>query len=762
MTLPLIRLSGPPLALALVLAGSVPAMAASPTDAGVGDTNAGDNGQLGEITVTANKVSSNLQTTPVAVSVLSGATLDREHIANPVDLSNKVPGLTISNAGNYPPNATLRGVGYDGLQNNSASPGVSINQNGVYLGTPVSLFTDFLDVGQVEVLRGPQGTVFGQNSDGGAINVTTAAPQLGKLGGSAELSYGSYQYGRARGTINLPVGQTFALRASAQVTDQNGYMNTPNMAGNKAVGDTHNVITRVDALWKPVDRLSIDVWGEYFHSFAHGSAVKNSVDPLTDPRETSNDYYAPQRITSKIVAGTVAYDLDFATVKSITSYQSLTYRAPWSGDLLDHATAVSLYGVKDQLPINDRFADTWTEEVDLASRPGGRFSWIVGAFYLHTASHINVLEFQQTTPIAYTPTLDPAQAGAMYAAGMNFESISHQRHRSVALYGQATYDITRTLKLTGGLRYTWDRSTAETSSYYATPVPMKSEFNGLTGKVALSWQVAPTNNLYAQFSTGVKPGGTNLNPVAVIIPTAFRNELVRAYEVGSKNEFLNRKLRVNVSAFYNDYRNLQLDSEDPLPYEGGMTNVAKAHVYGIEAEATALLPAGFRIDANAAWMNSKVDSDSYFLDPYIAQGINRTYGIYTAADLAARAAAFENIKGNQLPRVPTFAAGGTLGKTTEIPGVGTLDTSLQLTVRAAHWGRIYNRAGTDRLPMLTLVNFNAHLDIARTRFYTELAVTNLFDVATLTSTYAENFGVGGIYQVFAPPRQVIGRIGFKF
>jgi iron complex outermembrane receptor protein len=134
--LPLIRLSGPPLALALVLAGSVPAMAASPTDAGVGDTNAGDNGQLGEITVTANKVSSNLQTTPVAVSVLSGATLDREHIANPVDLSNKVPGLTISNAGNYPPNATLRGVGYDGLQNNSASPGVSINQNGVYLVPP--------------------------------------------------------------------------------------------------------------------------------------------------------------------------------------------------------------------------------------------------------------------------------------------------------------------------------------------------------------------------------------------------------------------------------------------------------------------------------------------------------------------------------------------------------------------------------------------------------------------------------------------------
>ena len=699
---------------------------------------------LEEITVTANKVTSNLQTTPVAISVLGGNLLDTVNVVSPADLDRQVPGLTINNAGNFPANVTIHGVGYEGLQNDSSQPGVSLNENGVYLASPVALFTDFLDVGQIEVLRGPQGTVFGQNSDGGAINITTNAPELGKLTGGAEGSYGSYDYFRGRATLNVPVSESFAIRGTVQRLQHDGWSKAPNLPGHEDEGDQHSWTGRLNALWKPTDRLSINVWGEYFHDYITGLATKNSIDPETRPRRSSNDYYVPQHISSKIAAATIAYDFGGFTAKSITSYQKVVYRAPWSGDLLDTADAVAIYGVKDQLPINDRFPKTVTQEVDIASNPGGRFSWIAGAFYLRTKSNISVFEVQQSTPTAYTPNFDPtpAELGALYGAGLNFESVSNSIHRSVSIYGQGSYDITDRLKLTAGARYTRDRSTAETSTYYSDPVHLGTKFNKLTGKVALNYQATPENLVYASYSTGVKPGGTNLNPGSTVVPNAFKNELVKALEIGSKNELMDRKLRLNLSAFYNDYYNLQIPSEDPSPYLGGMTNLPKAHVYGLEGELSLLLPAGFRIDANAAALGSKVDSHFEALDPYVAHLIDRTVGIFTPADFAGRAAAFQDLKGNKLAQVPKFSSTVTLGNTSELPSFGTLSTTLQMTYRTAFEARIFNVPSIDRVPSAVLFNADARLKLANSGLYFELSIVNLTKKTVVTSKYAENFGVG--------------------
>ena len=183
--------------------------------------------------VTAQKVRTNLQKTPLAVSVLSSSTLDHLNIVAPRDLDNIVPGLVVNTTPSNPLSIAIRGAGYEGIENTSAQPGVSYNQNGVYIASPISLNANFLDVDTVEVLRGPQGTVLGQNSDGGAINVTTLRPQLGVYGGYTDFSYGSYNYDRFRIAGNFPLGETAAVRVAVQQEAHDGWGNATQVPGHR-------------------------------------------------------------------------------------------------------------------------------------------------------------------------------------------------------------------------------------------------------------------------------------------------------------------------------------------------------------------------------------------------------------------------------------------------------------------------------------------------------------------------------------------------
>lgn len=718
---------------------------------------------LEEIVVTAQKTETDLQKTPIAITALSSSQLDQANIRSTLDLDKMVPGLTVSDSGAFPLVVTIRGVGFEGFQNNSAQPGVALVQNGVYIASPANLTSSFIDLAQLEVLRGPQGTVNGQNADGGALNITTAKPILGKFAASAEGSYGSFDYFRARGMVNIPIGDTFSVRGVLQREAHDGWLFAPNQGGIH-VGNQRTWSGRINGLWQATDRLSFNVWGEFYNNDSNGLAVRNLFDPAPDPRTTSNDFPTPQKVRSKTIAGTIAYDFGKAVLKSISSYQDANYNTAGSGDLLSFAQSVALYGVKDQLPINDRTSKSWTQEFNLASKPGGKFDWILGAFYLHTKGSYLVFEVQQTTPIPYTPNFHPtpAELGALWGAGLAFESIANMVHESVAGYGQATYHFNDSLRLTGGLRYSWDKSFAPTSTYYNPPVPLYTSFNKITGKVSVEADVAPGSLVYASYSTGVKPGGTNLNPGSTVVPNTFKHELVRAYEIGSKNEFFDRTLRLNVSAFYNDYRNLQVDSEDPTPYLGGMTNIPKSHIYGIEAELALQLPNGFRIDANATATGSKIDSHAMLLDPYVAQTINRTYGIFTPADLANRAAAFQDVSGNKLGRTPPFSTTVSISKTSEIGSVGTLSAFVQANYRAPFWFRVYNNPITDKVPSQFAMNADVRFQSKTGPWYVELQITNLTASNDVAARYAENFGVGAVFDALVPPRQFIGRVGFTF
>ena len=730
-----------------------------------------DSAALETITVTAQKVTTGLQKTPIAITALSGDQLGKADIRAVIDLDKQVPGMTVSDTGAFPTNITIRGVGYDGLQNLSAQPGVAFVENGVYIASPVAVVASYLDIGQLEVLRGPQGTVNGQNADGGAININTTLPKLDAMHESAEVSYGSYNYNREQAMVNVPLTPTLAVRLTAQHEGHDGWYYAPNYPGTDHIGNEDAWSARATVLWTPTDRLTITAWGELFSNDINGVGAKNLIDPIAGTRTTSDDYATPNQTRSRIAATTIAYDLGGATLKSISSYQYAYINNRNSADDLSTAESIAYYGVKDSIPVHSWELNTVNEEVNLASKPGGKIDWIVGAFVQHTAGNEYVFEVQQGASLIGTPyTVGYAAAGnpAVYDAqsaayGLAFASVSFAHRTSAAGYGQATWHVTDALRLTGGLRYSYDDYKAYVAVNFNT-ANLISEFKKVTGKAVVEYDVVPASTLYASFSTGVKPGGANLNTDAVEIPGTFSHEFVRAYEVGLKNELFDHKLRLNLSAFYNDYRNLQADSEDPIPFGGGLTNIPKSEVYGLEGELTWVLPDGWRVQANATGMGSKVLSHVHLLDAWVAQGINRADGgPFVGNDINDRFTAYyaSDVYGNQLGRVPNFSTAATISKATEVAG-GKLDTALSANYRSPYWERVYNNPVTDLVGSQFLMNANIHYQPAQHPWYIELQVTNLTGSNDIATRYAENFGVGGVFDVYVPPRQVIGRFGLKF
>ena len=562
--------------------------------------------QIETVTVTATKVRTNLQKTPLAITAISGVALDRQHIASPKDLDNIVPGMVVNTTPSNPLSISIRGAGYEGIENTSAQPGVSYNQNGVYIASPISLNANFLDVDTLEVLRGPQGTVLGQNSDGGAINVTTTRPKLGVYTGFIDMSGGSYDYDRLRIAGNFPIGDTAAVRVALQQEAHDGWgtaTEVPGTHGNYPLGDEDSVNGRIDALWKPAEALTLELWAEHYTNDTNGDAFKNILDPNPDPRELTQDYPTKMHQRADNVAFNASYDLDWATAKFIGSYQEGSLDSVENLDKLSYATALPILGVHDIDVANNRDGHSYTAEVDLTSKPGTRFDWIVGAFYLLQRYNEAVEEYQFNdnaanaaayaaggfnfdAPFGLPLNLSPSNPyygeTANFTGPVAFETRDTQRLESASVYGQGTYHITDRLRFTLGGRATTDNQIGNIVDYFGLPdrnsfLPgqtadiLKTKFKKATGRGELEYDITRTSSVYGMISNGIKPGGANLNPGAKIVPEVFQPERVDAFEVGSKNEFFDKTLRINVSAFYNMIHEFQVDSEDPTPFLGGLT-----------------------------------------------------------------------------------------------------------------------------------------------------------------------------------------------
>lgn len=722
-----------------------------------------DGEQLADIVITGEKREMNLQSAPLAITAISGDALQQRNLNELNDLNGYVPGLTIAKSEGAERIITIRGIGYETAQNPNSQPGVAFHIDGVYIAHVMALNQDLLDVQRVEVLRGPQGTVFGETSTGGAINVITRKPVIGEASASGSISYGNYNYVKAVATANLPISDVLAARASVQYLRHDGYGASVAVPGKRryALDDADNLGYRASLLWEPNDSFSALLAGQGFNADHNGALQKDVTDTTPGKRRVAQDFPSTFKLDTKMIYLTLTQDIgDLAIAKSVSAYQ---------------------YMKKDQTSDNDRLASpsyfdhivywrdkskTFTQEVSLNSPTEQSVEWILGGFYLRQRALQAITEL--TSPFAASVTLPDG-------TGVKFQTDSPFQHTSLAGYGNATFHASDMLDVYAGARYSWDKVTAQPSTYFGLfgpTTPGRATSGEVTGKVGGQYKFTPLNSVFFNASRGYKPTGLSFNGASnpLRVPSSFRKETVNALEIGTKNDLFDRMVRFNATAYYYWYRDFQFTAEDPRPFAGGTDNIPRAEIYGAEFEASILPLQGLRFDGTLSLGKGKFKSDFLTIDAQTAAIIrNREFaGLgFPAAYfsdpriVAAVDAARQNVNGRRVPKLPGVQAFGSATYTAAI-GAGKVTLRGEAIYRSSFNYRLFAVAALDRVPAYTV--FNAFVEYAPDNAIWKLSVSaqNLANKSGVNSRFSDPYGSGTTSVEYINPRQVFGTLSVAF
>ena len=572
-----------------------PAMAQTAAPAAATEPAAKSEG-LQEIVVTAQRREENLQRAALAVSAVAGDALVRQSVTEATDLTRLVPSLQVAQASSFT-QIYLRGIGTFGA-NAFAEQGVAFNLDGIYLSRPAAPAALFYDIERLETLKGPQGTLYGRNASGGAVNVITAKPKLGETGGFINAEYGNYSTAKTSGAVNVALADKWAARVSAQYASHTGYFDD-------GYDDERTGGVRGQLKYDNGPAFNATLMADYGHVGGKGSG--GTIMPLigngrlgpSDPQVLAA-YLAAQPTAP--VPQVVAKDDGFQdnsyygvalTANADLGFAKLTVIPAWRKTDLDFQSYASSFLIQDVEKSHQTSVET-----RLANRTGP-VNWVLGGYWFK--EHVDALQH--------------------YDQGSNRLDInSALETESLAAFGQATVDLTRGRRLTGGLRYTDDHKqqltqldnqpfvgfvSPQTGNF--TPIFLNQastptsdvHFRKATWKAGLEYDAGPASLVYASVATGFKSGalyaatGTNTS-----LP-----ETLTAYTLGSKNRFFGNRLQLNVEAFLWDYNNQQISHLGPVqvaqtPFGGVYApvflteNAGSARLYGIEAELQ------FKPDAN--------------------------------------------------------------------------------------------------------------------------------------------------------------------
>lgn len=524
--------------------------------------------------MTAQRRETSLQTTPVSVSAFTESALSDLQIDQTEDIAAFVPNMVMNDGVNSPSTITvsLRGLGEGGGGIATSESPVSFYLDDVYQARLSATNNQFADIERVEILRGPQGQLFGRNSMTGSVNIISRTPgdEMYLLG---EASVGNYETVSAKFAVGGPIVEG-SLAASVSVTVRNqgeGY------ATNIVTGDDIDAKDysggRVKLHYYGTENLDV-VWSAYYtdnenDGFVATAIAKPELQPVT------GDYYRVQ-IANDIFGdseqrGThlrVTYDFDSFTFKSITAYSDLSddWRFDLGGGL--QVAPDTFAAVFDRR--SDIEQDQWTQEFQLyGTAANDRLSWITGLYYFTEDSSQRFTDFFLGFPL---PVTDYTVDSESYAA-----------------YGQVEYDLTERLTLVGGARYTDDEKTI--TGEKAGPVFGVASSSVWTPKIGLDFAFSDSVFLYASIGRGFKAGGfQGLAGSAATLSEPFDPEFLWGYEAGLKADFYDQRLRLNVAAFFNDVSDLQTPIFDPnFPGNAVTENAIDMEYYGIEAEFTALI-----------------------------------------------------------------------------------------------------------------------------------------------------------------------------
>lgn len=578
-------------------------LAAPPLARAQDDTAAPVRGALEEVVVTARKREENLQTAPVSVAAFTAAALQRQGIDTLVDLGSRVPNLSMisgQGGGGTQTQVSIRGVGQsDFILTSDQSVGVYVD--GVYFPRSMGAALDLVDIERIEVLRGPQGTLFGRNTTAGAIQIISAPPEDAFLA-KAELTAGSFNRLDFKGSLNMPLGERVASRISLASLNQDGY--GTRLFDKTDGADTDVLAGRAAFRAELTDSLQADLILDYSRKRGYAGLERLvNIDP-TDPNLAFyNSFLASQGlppadarfITSDVHdtwagsrnqddnemgGASLTFDWSGATLhfKSITAWRSLQVHSGYDFDGTPYPLAEQALNL-DQEQISQEFQLS-------GDALGGRLQWLTGLFYFGEDA-----QDRQDIPF-YQPVI--ATGGGSFVrvpGGFSFTSFISQETNSYAAYGQGTYRFTDKWSVTAGLRYTDEEKILDSSltgAFLRPPGTVSDSWSDLSPRLGFEYRISDRAMTYVSASRGFRSGGFNGRNTSPNPPQSFDPETIWAYELGLKTETDDRRLRFNSALFYYDYSDFQgltLDSFSGITITVG--NIAKVEMYGAEFDVAA-------------------------------------------------------------------------------------------------------------------------------------------------------------------------------
>lgn len=613
--------------------------------------------RLDEITVTARKRKESIQETPISITAFTGADLEKRSLSDLSEVDAFAPNVDISSGPNSGGSAnsqiTIRGIGQSDFLI-TTDPGVGTYVDGVYFARSMGGIMDLLDLERIEILRGPQGTLFGKNTIGGAVNLISAKPD-GELAGSAELIVGRYDRLDARASIDFPIidNQLF-VKIAASTKNRDGYGQRVDMdTGQKIsdLGDQDATSARGALRWLPSEDLTIDLVFDIarerqnaivatlaeFNPAAGLVGLYNAVGGLTglygpfsvavpdDPFVSNATGPSVNDLDLWGTSLTIDWDLGGLSLKSITAYRELD--ADFGIDA-DH-TATEYQHV-----LNRDSQDQFSQELQLSGvHFDDRLSWIAGLYYFEEnavdRNEVRLLSGLYTgleaLPGALIPLGDPADPLTPFIGGagnplnalfdLNFDIFNEIDNKSYAAFTQGTFDLTDKLSITAGIRYTYEEKeyTLEhrrvVSDTFIVPLTrVDDDWNETTPMASLSYQASDDIMVYGSISRGFKSGGFNGRPTTQAEVESYDPEFVTSYELGAKTEWLDQRLRLNVTGFYYDYKDLQLTIQTQAS-DGNFIvvteNAGKAKVKGLELELLAMPISGLEIQGGIGYIDAE-------------------------------------------------------------------------------------------------------------------------------------------------------------
>lgn len=671
-------------AVAIALAGGLQTAAAQ------GDEGAGF---IEEIVTTATKREASVQDISVSVTALGSEQLRLGGIDDISRLEHLVPGMRFGQSGNEV-RLAMRGTRTNNV-GTEAEQVVGIFEDGVYVPTTTQALGSYVDVNRIEVLRGPQGTLYGRNTFGGTINIITNEPSFDSVHGHVSALYGDYDRIRLEGVVNIPAGDKFALRLAGMSDVHDGYIiNNAQPGDGDDLQDQDVTFFRATAKWAPTDTFDAVLRITSSDKDTNGSAIwgYQQIGGFVDGTYAPGHQFAPANASANFDQGpyqvirdlastadtestsstlTLTWDFDFATLKFVGNTTDFEGRQISDFDYSDGGD-----------PLNSGFAgwdseqDTWSTELQLISNSEGALEWMLG-FY----------QYEQTSNWNWLDIIDGA------VAEPSWDNQGDYLSDSTGYFGHATYSISDTVRIIGGVRSAEDTKKQRDQWDWDAGVIVpdsgsEGDWDKTLWKAGLEVDIGDQMMAYGVASTGYRAGGINF--IADGVPLTFDPEEVTAYEVGLKSTIAGGKVQLNVAAYLNEYRDMHAQSFIFLPGSTAVSefteNGGEVDAQGLEVELRWVPDENWNISANLALMDAEFGE-------YNVSKVAGLGDLGGRQDLDDPAAPLLSLKGWTPALSPDVTIAAQVGYDFMLNGGGVITPFLQSTYTSEYSGHDINVFG---------------------------------------------------------------------